>query len=140
MKLNQIIVFVFLVVIAGSCNSRLINNRETLQGKILDKQNKEGIPNAKIKINSKDTTLEIMANLDGEFKVENISKGNYKIDISAIGYQHLSGYPIKFKDTTQIIIELELGVKLDSVSVNYEGSSIIYQDDSGNVKTAKGKK
>ena len=134
--LNKTLPLLFWIIIANSCTNRLTNNN-VLKGQVIDNATKEGIPNAKIKILLHNKIIDTLTTLEGEFYISNLSKENCKIEISALGYP-LSLFPVKIvNDTNQVIFTLK-GVKLDSVDVNYEGASIIYRDDSGNVKTVKG--
>lgn len=143
MKTFQKLFIMSIVVITHSCNSQSNESfikKQQLKGKIIDLDNKEGIPSAKIVISNKDTTIEIISDFEGYFAVNKLSVGSYKVDVLAVGYPPLSKHPIHFKDTIPIVFSLRSTLIIDSLKVNYEGSSIIFKDDSGKIKTLKNKK
>lgn len=72
--------------------------QNTISGKIVDEQN-QSLPFANIvlhEIGSKENPKGVVSDDKGEYKIENISSGKYKIEISMLGFE------------TQNIIEFEL--------------------------------
>jgi hypothetical protein len=111
-----------------------------LKGKVLDGESKEAIPAAKVKVSCEKITFDTIADLEGIFFISDLPKQVCKIDVSAVGYVS-SSFSVEIgKDSSQIEFPLTLGIKLDSVKVDYTGSSIIYTDSLGNIKTAKDEK
>lgn len=137
-KIKIILPLLTLIFIAYSCNSQM--SKGVLKGKVLDGESKEAIPAAKINVSCGKITFDTIADLEGIFFISDLPKQVCKINVSAVGYAS-SSFSVEIgKDSNQIEFPLTLGIKLDSVKVDYTGSSIIYTDSLGNIKTAKDEK
>jgi outer membrane receptor protein involved in Fe transport len=67
--------------------------RLSIKGQLKDQQNMQAVAYATVALKrSLDSTFitGVASNADGEFSLENISKGNYCLIISAIGYYHIT--------------------------------------------------
>ena len=93
------------------------NEINSITGKIVDSVSKKPIPYVNVFLDA--TTLGASTNNNGVYSIENITKGSYKIIISAIGYESINEY-IVLRDGLVINRDYELiptVYKLQEVSV-----------------------
>ena len=98
----------FFILIFGIISTLAQN---IISGKIVDKQN-QPLPFANIilhKIDSKETPKGAVTNDNGEFKIENIKSGNYKIEVSMLGFetQKIKEFELKSNKTFNITLKEE---------------------------------
>lgn len=98
------ILFVFISV------SILAQERGNLSGKIIDKANGESLPGVNVIL--KGTYYGAATDINGSFKIEGISVGNYTLEISFIGYKTIqfTGVEILPNKTKHFDIEMEESV------------------------------
>ena len=85
--------------------------QNTISGKIVDEQN-QSLPFANIilhEIGSKENTKGVISDDKGEYKLENISSGKYKIEISMLGFetQNIKEFELNSNKTFNITLKEE---------------------------------
>lgn len=99
--INTILILIFL-------SSLLIaQNNGSLSGTIKDKKTGETLPGVNVIL--KGTYYGAATDINGKFSIQNISAGNYNIEISLIGYKTVqyTGYQIVAGQNKKIDVELE---------------------------------
>src|SRR5687768_10602551 len=94
-------------------------DKATLYGKVTDKETGEALVGANVII--KGTSMGKTADLDGNYRIENIKPGEYSIEVSYIGYGKTLFTGIKLKEGEV----KQLNVKLGSQTVNVEQEVVI---------------
>lgn len=87
-------------------------------GRVTDKSNNEGIPFANVLIQG--TTTGVAADVDGNYRLENLAPQVYNLEFSAVGYSPFAAYEIRAYNNReqQLDVGLEPDVRLlQSVSV-----------------------
>ncbi len=84
--------------------------RGNLSGKVTDASTGESLPGVNIIL--KGTYYGAATNLNGEFRINNISTGGYTVEISFIGYKtvQFTGFAIESNKTKQLDVKLEESV------------------------------
>jgi predicted nicotinamide N-methyase len=79
----------------------------SLAGKVVDAATGEALPGVNVIL--KGTYYGAATNINGNFRIDNISIGNYNVDISLIGYKtfQFTSISIEANKTTQLDVELE---------------------------------
>src|SRR5688500_8850037 len=93
--------------------------RAVIYGKVTDKATKEPLIGANIII--KGTSMGKSADLDGNFRIENIKTGEYSVEVSYVGYEKMLFTGIKLKPGEV----RQLNVALGSSSVDLEKEVVI---------------
>lgn len=104
MKSLLTILFVFISV------SIIAQERGNLSGKIIDKANGESLPGVNVIL--KGTYYGAATDINGSFRIEGVSAGNYTLEISFIGYKtvQFTGVEILPNKTKHFDIEMEESV------------------------------
>ncbi len=98
-----IIVFCLTVTLAYG------QEKATLYGKVTDRNDNSPLVGANIII--KGTALGKSADLDGNYRIENIKPGEYSIEVSYIGYEKMLFTGIKLKDGEVRQLNVKLGTQ-----------------------------
>ncbi len=98
--------FFVVLLITVSINPLLFAQSGRIAGKVIDQQNKEGIPFVNVIIEG--TTLGAATDLDGYYSIINVSPGNYNIRASAIGYNSLTFQNIRAATGLTTTVDFEL--------------------------------
>ena len=77
----------------------------TLTGRIVDKKNGESLPYANIGISN--SKVNVLANVDGLFTLNNIPSDTIKISVNYVGYETLNYYLTPTTNISNLILELE---------------------------------
>jgi hypothetical protein len=77
-----------------------------IQGKIVSSETGEPLPRVRVTIEN--TDMEIITDLDGQYEIDGVPEGEYKLEVSKPGYgmSVVTGVEVKGSETTQIDIAL----------------------------------
>jgi hypothetical protein len=101
--MREIITVLFLSVTANSLISQQIG---TIRGTVRDKNTQELLIGATIQIEG--TSLGAAADLNGNYKINNVPVGSYTIKASLVGYQSLSKFNVALSSGNDQVINFEL--------------------------------
>jgi hypothetical protein len=103
-----------------------------LHGKVVDEKTGELVPFAKLKVSINDTVAaEVTTNLEGKYSIKDLPPGDYKLDVSFVGYEvaesknisvHADGktnYDVGVASTTVAMEETE--VKEEDTKISHHG-------------------
>jgi len=116
-----VILFTVFVFISNSYSQ---DQKETLQGSVIDSSNDAGVSFAKIKLISDSPVyakiFETNSDLLGKFKFRDIETGNYKLLVSRLGYTNITVDNISVSPGTENIINIFLQpveLEIDKINV-----------------------
>ncbi len=90
----------------NSNNTKLTTNAVLIKGKIIDKNNQE--PLAGVAVNIEGTNIVSYTDFEGNFIINGLQPGNYKLNTSYISYKETSCNNITIsQETTSLKVELE---------------------------------
>lgn len=121
--------FLFTLLTIGISISLNAQSTGKITGKIIDKENKDGIPMANVLVEG--TSLGAAADLDGNYVILNVPPGVYSVTSSVVGYQKvtITNVRVNVDFTTRIDFELSTGaIDLPAVVVQGERNPLIRQD------------
>ncbi|HEX3009937.1 MAG TPA: carboxypeptidase-like regulatory domain-containing protein [Bacteroidales bacterium] len=93
-------VFIQILLITGSAlisGHMYAQNAGKIKGQIIDKTTKETLSGATVSVVG--TNYKTISDMDGNFAIENLGKGDYKIEVSYISYQTVSN-TVEVKDSS----------------------------------------
>jgi protocatechuate 3,4-dioxygenase beta subunit len=120
MKKLVAILFMSMLVLGINLNSMAANDDEnknghennttmttTIKGKVIDKETGEALTGVKVKIPGLD--VETYTDFEGNFKIDQVKPGDYKIYTSFISYQNQTFKQIKLelKESNNLTLEME---------------------------------
>ncbi len=120
-----------------SCTSQEVKiNAEV---RIVD-ENKNGLPEAQIKMYNSDTTIDTKADLNGLLGLKNIRAGTYKLDVEAVGYYKLSAYAITLSNAQENLkIEMIPASGINDAHVEWSGGWVTIEEKNGEIKCVRSK-
>jgi len=98
---------IFILIVLSSIMVSFSQQKGKLSGKVTDAETGESLPGVNVII--KGTYYGAATNINGNFTINNISVGNYNVDISLIGYKtfQYTGVEIEANKTRQLDVKLE---------------------------------
>ena len=127
--MNPIKLYLFSILSLG-CFTAMANS---ITGKITDKESRYGIEYARIKIESKDTTLSTYSNEEGFYSFKNLSPNVYNVTASSLGFQSKTVFEIKITLAKPEIVNIELQesiLELDSIIIGNDDYSFDVDEES----------
>jgi hypothetical protein len=108
-----------------------------LTGTVMDSTDQIVFPMASIELIKNDSTLFITkTDFEGQFKIDNLKKGVYRIKIRAIGYHDIEVTKLNLTNkSNDIKIELTNPIELKPVEIEWKYFAII--DSTGTVRCVK---
>jgi hypothetical protein len=113
-----IILTAFLSLTACSLSGQP-SQRTTFSGLVVDKQDNTGIPFTEIKLIISSDTLKTFANIDGKFNLLNVPTGEYKIQITNLGYHKLDSIISINNNQQNQKFKLSVDISNDSIYFGY---------------------
>lgn len=121
---KAILVFISLIA-SGACFSQ----NSTLKGRIYNGINNEVIPFAVVAIEG--TNLSATADIDGNYKIENISPGQYTVISSAVGFKKRSFYEIQISSVKPYMLDIALDEEVKLIEeVEIKASPMVVKEES----------
>lgn len=96
----------------------------SIKGRVYDKQTGEPLSGATVHL--EDTKYNTVVNLDGSFVFKNLHSGNYKIEVSQIGYKKTKDVPVTVEDNKTLKVA-DVVLEEDKTEL----STVIVTDKSG---------
>ncbi|MBI3003849.1 MAG: TonB-dependent receptor [Ignavibacteriales bacterium] len=85
----------------------------TIRGRVIDAKSKDGLPAVNIKV--KGTYYGAVSDIDGNFRVQNVSPGSYTVEITLIGYTTIQRTGVTVEEDKEIIINEEMSETVLSI-------------------------
>ncbi len=117
MKKLATLLIIFIVNIA----SILGQNTQTVRGKIIDSDSGWPIPGATVVILNSDPIQGTVSDMEGEFKIENVTVGRHNISIKFLGFQSATLSNIMVESGKETVLEIPLQestIETEEVVVN----------------------
>lgn len=130
MKYLAVILISFVI---SSCNEQV--NKVYVSVKVLDEKG-NGLPESQIQFNGQDTIFVIKTDFEGNVELQSLKAGNYKVDVSYVGYYSLEDYSILIDKDQQLNFEMK-SFDLEAPNVEWEGGWITFEDDNGKIRSIK---
>ncbi|MCB0731645.1 MAG: TonB-dependent receptor [Ignavibacteriae bacterium] len=114
MRLQKLI-FILLLMLSQLIFSQNIGE---ITGKVIDRVTKEGLPGVNVIV--EETNFGSSTDLNGEFKIQNIPVGNYKVRASFIGYDAITKADVIVNSAKPTFLEFRLSesiIELEGVTV-----------------------
>ncbi|MCB9258206.1 MAG: TonB-dependent receptor [Ignavibacteriales bacterium] len=114
MRLQKLI-FILLIMLSQLIFSQNIGE---ITGKVIDRVTKEGLPGVNVIV--EETNFGSSTDLNGEFKIQNIPVGNYKVRASFIGYDAITKADVIVNSAKPTFLEFRLSesiIELEGVTV-----------------------
>jgi outer membrane receptor protein involved in Fe transport len=95
-------------------------NTGKLSGRVVDTSTGEGLPGASVVV--QDINLGVATDVDGYYVIVGVPVGTYNVQVSFVGYptRTVQGVEINAGYTRELNFDLEPGVELDEIVVEYE--------------------
>jgi hypothetical protein len=119
-------VFIQILLVAGSAivsGHMYGQNAGKIKGQIVDKATKETLSGATIAVVG--TNYKAISDMDGNFSIENLDKGDYKIEVSYISYQTVTN-TIEIKDSS--VPELQIKMSPVEPGLSKEAESMVLSE------------
>ncbi len=130
------LLFILTLLVYVSCIGQ--NEKHDLSITVSDEQG-NGLPESKIKLVGRDTTILSITDFEGNLQVENIKLGKYQVSISSVGYYQLENHQIQIvNNTEQLIFRMKL-VDIRQANVEWEGGWVTLESKKGKVISVKSK-
>ena len=81
---------------------------QTIRGRVIDKATQQPLPGANVIVLNTEPVKGAVTDADGWFKLDNIALGRVSIDISFVGYRHVTFYNLFLIAGKEMIINAEL--------------------------------
>jgi len=114
-KLIKYIIFIGILFLSTSVYSQI----NSISGTIIDKNNEETLIGTRITLSDSILNINVLSDMDGKYKFENIKPGNYTITVKYISYSTLE---------TNVKIgydNINLDIYLENVDTNIKITPII---------------
>src|SRR3989304_373210 len=105
----------------GTCSAQ--NFTQTIRGDVIDLDSKSGLPGANIVLAGSDPLIGAVTDLDGKFRLENVTVGRQNFKISYLGYEDAWLNNIIVNTGKEVVLTIEMKEKVftsDVVEIVYE--------------------
>lgn len=113
MKKINLIFGLLLVLIT---NSYAQSFKQTIRGKVIDKETHQPLPGASVILQNSDPVVGVISDLDGEFEIKNIPIGRQGITISYIGYNTVELKNLLLQTGKEAVVVVELSERVENLN------------------------
>jgi hypothetical protein len=89
--------------------------RQTIRGKVFDKDLKAALPNAAVHVMNTDPVIGTTTDIDGNFVIENIPVGRHTIMVTFVGYADAYVPEILLGSAKEVVLSIELSEQVQSL-------------------------
>ena len=102
-------IFILLITVIFSLQSYAQDNyTQTIRGLVIDKHSQTTLPGASVVLLNSDPIIGTITNVDGYFKLENISVGRQGLVISFLGYNTITLSNLNLTSGKELVLTIEL--------------------------------
>ncbi|GAB3005741.1 hypothetical protein GCM10027284_24420 [Cyclobacterium sediminis] len=107
MKPNVIGLFIFATFLfVNAVNAQ--SPHQTIRGRIVDTDSKSAIPFANVTIDNSNPLIGVTSDIDGNFKIENVTVGRVTLSVSSLGYERVTVPNILLISGKETVLNIEM--------------------------------
>ena len=105
--------YTFSILLCNVANSQ--NLTQVIKGNIVDIETQTSLPGATVVVLATNPTLGVAADMEGNYRIENVPLGRYNIQIAFIGYEQVVIPAVLFTSSKEVVLNVGLKQSIELI-------------------------